>query len=103
MAPEPALKTPWVSRVVTGFFFALVGVVLGVFTLFDVAFHYLARKRRAGLGAKPWFGALWSLALAPTRRAFWAVGFWIALVVLALLIFKLLAGGDAISHAAVVP
>lgn len=102
MALEPALRTSLASRLLAGLFFALVGLALGVFSLFDVTFHYLARKRRDGLGSKPWRGALWSLALAPTRRAFWAVGFWIALGALALLIYRILADGVLVSHAAMV-
>lgn len=91
MAPPAASKALFQKRLAAVVFFALMGLLLGFFTVLDVTFHYLARKRRAGLGARPLIGAFWSLILAPTRRRFWSVGFWVAFGVLIFLLYRILA------------
>lgn len=68
-------------------FYLALGVSLCFFTLVDIAWLFLMKKRARGLGLR---GALWRLALTPTRRDFWTVGAWIALAFASFLVFQFL-------------
>jgi hypothetical protein len=90
--PDLAQFLQLLRRVAAMVFFGMLGVVLCLFTAVDVVILFLARKRRAGLGAHPVRGALWQLLLWPTRPAFWAVGFWLAFAALFLILLRFFSG-----------
>lgn len=91
-ASEACGPLPPRQRVRALLFFMTLGVILILFTLIDVAWLFLMKKRSRGLGLR---GALWRLALTPTRRDFWVVGAWIVLAFASYLAYQYLTRSGA--------
>lgn len=89
MNVQEASSIPFLRRVSGSLFCCLIGIVFFMVTLLDVTFIYLARPRKTGLGSRSLLAPLGKLLLSPTRRAFWAVGFWVAFLTLFSLLLRL--------------